>query len=149
MADGYAAAAGPLHLVKLAVGAGSFEELRRFRAERLAERGASWVYTRNRPRREAEVLAGGSLYWVIRGQIRARQRVSSFLAKRNDSGRAYCLIETEPEVVPTLWRPFRPFQGWRYLLPGDAPPDATGGASISDEPAPEAMLRELRELGLI
>ena len=64
MADGYAAAAGPLHLVKLAVGAGSFEELRRFRAERLAERGASWVYTRNRPRREAEVLAGLSLIHI-------------------------------------------------------------------------------------
>ena len=142
--------AGPLHLVKLAVGAGSFEELRRVRAERLVERGASWVYTRNRPRREAEVLAGGSLYWVIRGQIRARQRITGFVTKRDDNGRHYCLIETEAEVVPTLWRSFRPFQGWRYLPSADAPPDRIGSDDLAPDAAPpEAMLRELRALGLL
>ena len=61
------------------------------------------------------VLDGGSLYWVIRGQIRVRQRITGFRSERDDKGRAYCLIEVEPLLVATLWRPWRPFQGWRYL----------------------------------
>ncbi len=141
--------AGPLHLLKMAVGAADLDQLRQFRAERTAQRGWSAVYTRNRPRREAEVLDGGSLYWVIRGQIRARQRVLGFHAERDDNGRAYCLIETEPEVVTTLLRPFRPFQGWRYLRPVDAPPDAGGGGDVGVERPPEAMFKELRALGLL
>jgi hypothetical protein len=141
--------AGPLHLLKMAVGAADLDQLRRSRAERTAQRGWSAVYTRNRPRREAEVLDGGSLYWVIRGQIRARQRVLAFHAERDDNGRAYCLIETDPEVVVTLLRPFRPFQGWRYLRPVDAPLDARGGGDLGAEAPPEAMLKELRELGLL
>ena len=73
------------------------------------------------------MLAGGSIYWVIRGQIRVRQRVTGLHGERDEKGRAYCLIEVDPELVPTLWRPWRPFQGWRYLSPADAPPDAPGG----------------------
>ena len=140
---------GPLHLVKMAVGAADVEQLRRFRAERFVERGASWVYTRNRPRREEEVLDGGSLYWVVKGQIRARQRVAGFETKRDDNGRAYCLILTDPEFVVTLPRGFRPFQGWRYLLPSDVPKDAPGGPGGDFSQMPDHMLVELRELGLI
>jgi len=140
---------GPLHLLKMAVGVADLDQLRRNRAERTAERGWSAVYTRNHPRREAEVLDGGSLYWVIRGQIRARQRILAFHTEHDDNGRAYCLIETAPEVVATLLRPFRPFQGWRYLRPVDAPPDAQGPGELGVEAPPEAMLKELRELGLI
>ena len=140
---------GPLHLVKMAVGVGALDELRRIRAQRLAERGWSWVYPRNRPRREAAVLAGGSIYWVIRGQIRVRQRVLGFHTRRDDNERPYCLIEVDPELVPTLWRPFRPFQGWRYLPPADAPPDAATAPGAAGAAPPEAMLRELRALGLL
>ncbi len=68
--------AGPLHLLKMAVGVADIDELRRFRAARLKERGAMVAYTRNDPRRTEEVLAG-VLYWVIRGQIRVRQLVTS------------------------------------------------------------------------
>jgi len=142
-------AAGPLHLVKMAVGVADLDDLRRIRAERTAQRGWSAVYTRNRPRREAAVLGGGSIYWVIRGQIRVRQRVIGFHAERDDNGRAYCLIEVDTELVPTLLRPFRPFQGWRYLLPADVPPDARGLGDLAAQPPPEAMFKELRELGLI
>jgi hypothetical protein len=141
--------AGPLHLIKMAVGATDLDHLRRNRAERTAERGWSAVYTRNRPRREAEVLDGGSLYWVIRGQIRARQRVLALHAERDENGRAYCLIETASEVIATLLRPFRPFQGWRYLRPVDAPSDAGGSGDLGADAPPEVMLKELRELGLI
>ena len=139
----------PLHLVKMAVGAADVEELRRFRAQRHAERGASWVYTRNHPRRAEAVLDGGSLYWVVKGQIRARQRVTGFESKRDDNGRAYCLIITDPEFIVTLPRAFRPFQGWRYLLPSDVPKDAPGGPDGDFPAMPDHMLSELRELGLI
>jgi hypothetical protein len=142
-------AAGPLHLVKMAVGAADLEELRRFRAQRFAERGVSWVYTRNHPRRVEAVLDGGSLYWVVKGQIRARQRVTGFRSERDDNGRSYCLILTDPELVPTLLRAFRPFQGWRYLLPSDVPKDALGGLGGDFTAMPDHMLTELRELGLI
>ena len=142
-------AAGPLHLVKMAVGAADVEELRRFRAQRHAERGVSWVYTRNHPRRAEAVLDGGSLYWVVKGQIRARQRVIGFDSKRDENGRTYCLIITDPEFVVTLPRAFRPFQGWRYLLPSDVPKDAPGGPGGDFSAMPDHMLSELRELGLI
>ena len=72
--DRRAGSRGAAASVKMAVGIADLDDLRRVRAARLAERGGSWVYTRNRPRRAAEVLGGGSIYWVIRGQIRVRQR---------------------------------------------------------------------------
>jgi hypothetical protein len=135
----------PLHLVKLAVGIDDIDQLRRIRKVRAAERGGNWVYTRNHPRRGAEVLAGGSIYWVIRGQIRVRQRVTGFRGERDDNGRRYCLIEVDGTLVPTLGRACRPFQGWRYLMPENAPPDRT---QIGEPPC-DRMLAELRSLGLI
>lgn len=153
------AAAAPLHLLKMAVGVGSLDELRAMRARRIAQLGGSWVYTRNQPRRAAAVLAGGSLYWVIRGQVRVRQRITGFAAKRDDKGRAYCLIGVDPELVPTAVRPWRPFQGWRYLTPADAPPDLSPSvapvgvrelaAQSVDEPMPARLAAELRALGLL
>jgi hypothetical protein len=141
----------PLHLLKMAVGVADLDDLRRIRAARDKERGGSWVYTRNHPRRAEAVLAGGSIYWVVRGQIRVRQRVTGFRSERDDNGRAFCLIEVDPELVPTLPRPWRPFQGWRYLTPLDAPPDdrAAGDGRALGEPPPERMLAELRALGLL
>ena len=135
----------PLHLLKLAVGIDDLDHLRRIRAARTAERGGSWVYTRNHPRRAQEVLAGGSIYWIIRGQIRVRQLVTGFRSERDDNGRRYCLIDVDAKLVPTLSRPWRLFQGWRYLSPEDAPADRSGDG----EPLPDRMLAELRALGLI
>ena len=136
----------PLHLLKLAVGIDDVDHLRRVRTLRAAERRGDWVYTRNRPRRASEVLDGGSIYWVIRGQIAVRQRVIGFRAERDAGGRRFCLIEVDPELVATLPRSCRAFQGWRYLPPATAPADRllSGGA-----PPPERMLAELRALGLI
>ena len=136
----------PLHLLKLAVGVADLPQLRQIRALRQQERGGSWVYTRNRPRRAAEVLAGGSIYWVIRGHIRVRQLVIALHSRRDENGRCYCLIEVDPQLVATVPRAWRPFQGWRYLSSEDAPADRPEAAG---EPPPEAMLAELRALGLL
>jgi hypothetical protein len=135
----------PLHLLKLAVGIDDIDHLRQIRQVRAAERGGNWVYTRNQPRRAQEVLAGGSIYWVIRGQIRVRQRVTGLRGERDETGRRYCLIEVDAELVPTLLRAWRPFQGWRYLASTDVPPDR----SVPAEAPSDRMLAELRALGLI
>jgi hypothetical protein len=135
-----------LHLVKLAVGIDTLEHLRRVRAARAAERGGHWVLTRNRPRRAAELLDGGSIYWVIRGQIRGRQRLTGLQRERDAAGRHQCRIVVDPALVPTLWRACRPFQGWRYLTAHTAPGDRCADAS---PPFPDRLLVELRELGLI
>ncbi|MBV9859235.1 MAG: DUF1489 domain-containing protein [Alphaproteobacteria bacterium] len=141
---------GCLHLVKMAVGVADIEHLRQLRAARLAERGASWVYTRNHPRRAEAVLAGGSIYWVIRGHIRVRQRVLGFRSERDEAGRGYCLIAVDEDLVPTLTRSCRPFQGWRYLPAGDAPPDVPDPDTRAyGTEMPEAMIAELRSLGLL
>jgi hypothetical protein len=137
----------PLHLLKMAVGVDDIEHLRALRRARRVERGGSWVYTRNRPRLAERVLAGGSIYWVIRGHILVRQRIVGFHPDRDADGRRFCLIEVDETLVPTLSRSCRPFQGWRYLTPADAPVDRCAGGT--GEPPPERMLAELRELGLI
>jgi hypothetical protein len=135
----------PLHLLKLAVGIDDIDHLRQIRQARAAERGGNWVYTRNQPRRAQEVLAGGSIYWVIRGQIQVRQRVTGLRGERDETGRRYCLIEVDAELVPTLPRAWRPFQGWRYLASADVPPDR----SVPAQAPSDRMLAELRALGLI
>jgi hypothetical protein len=141
----------PLHLLKLAVGIASVDHLREVRKARAAERGGEWVFTRNFPRRAAEVADDGSIYWVIRGQIAVRQRVTGFRAEHDAGGRRYCRIEVDARLVPTLPRMCRAFQGWRYLPAAAAPADrATEGAEPPLEQMPaEQMLAELRELGLI
>lgn len=140
---------GRLHLLKMAVGVADLDELHRIRAQRRAERGGDWVYTRNRPRRAAEVLAGGSIYWVIRGQVRVRQRITGLRGDHDENGRSYCLIEVDAALVPTEMRPWRAFQGWRYLTPADAPADLGRPGFDQGAPPPAAMFAELRALGLI
>ncbi len=136
----------PLHLLKLAVGIDDIDDLRRVRAVRAAERGGDWVYTRNHPRRAAEVLDGGSIYWVVRGHIAVRQRVTGFRRNHDDAGRRYCLIAVDANLVATVPRSCRAFQGWRYLPAAVAPSDRVPAGA---EPPPERMLAELRALGLI
>jgi hypothetical protein len=133
-----------LHLVKLAVGIADVEHLRRVRQARAAERGGNWVPTRNRPRRAAELLDGGSIYWVIKGRIQVRQRLDGFCGGHDADGRRWCRILVDGALVPTASRICRPFQGWRYLPAAAAPPDLDPAA-----PPPERMLAELHELGLI
>ena len=135
----------PLNLLKLAVGINDIEQLCQIRQARAAERGGNWIHTRNHPRRAQEVLAGGSIYWVIGGQIRVRQLVTGLRGERDDTGRRYCRIEVDAELVPTFPRACRPFQGWRYLAPAGAPPDRSALAPLP----PDRMLAELRALGLI
>ena len=142
-----------VHLLKLSVGVENIEHLMTLqrRRRREAKRGGfgdrPWHQTRHMPRRAAELLDGGSIYWVIKGLIRARQRVRDLEAVTGADGIRRCRIVLDPLLVATDPRPRRPFQGWRYLNEADAPLDRA--ARAADGGMPPEMEAELRGLGLI
>jgi len=144
----------PLHLIKLCVGCDSVRDLQDWIKQKLREkrrRGekAEHIHrTRMVPKRAAELTDGGSLFWVIRGEILCRQRIRDVRPFRDKDGIGRCDLVLEPKVVLVAPRPFRAFQGWRYLAAKDAPPDlaeaAPGAAAM-----PEKLRRELSQLGLM
>jgi hypothetical protein len=136
-----------LHILKLAVGIGDIPELRKRQRERAKERGFYCFYTRNMPKRADEILKGGSVYWVIKGYVQARQRIRGFVPIVNRRGRPAVLVKLEAKVTPTDGQPRRAFQGWRYYTSDEAPRDMTKARRGKEMPT--AMARELRELGLL
>jgi hypothetical protein len=142
-----------LHLIKLCVGIEEVEQLRAWQAKRLAglaKQGKPLVlrhFTRSTPKRAAELLDGGSLYWVIKGFVRARQRLIDIEPGAAADGTPRCAFVLDPELVRTQARPQRPFQGWRYLEPAKAPPDARG--PDPGEGLPPELAATLRDLGLL
>ena len=131
-----------LHLIKLCVGCDSVEELRAWRAERDRRGVPPIVPTRQTPKRAAELLEGGSLYWVIKGVILVRQPIVKIVTL--ESGVQPCRIDLGPELILTAPQPRRPFQGWRYLDAKDAPPDLPTGEGAE---MPQDLARQLREIG--
>ena len=146
----------PLHLVKLSVGAESIKDLDGWIKERLKKARASGAprrhihITRMTPKRDTELLDGGSIYWVIKGEIAVREKLIGIEPFRDKDGIGRCRLIMEPKLIPVSPRPMRAFQGWRYLQAKDAPTDLdrrSGGDGIAAMPEP--MRRELRELGLL
>lgn len=137
-----------LHLIKLSVGTEDVEGLRRWQARRRRLTGRVFHQTRMTPRRGAELLDGGSIYWVIRGVIQARQRLVGIEPIVDEEGRPSTILVLGRDLVRTVPVPHRPFQGWRYLRPEDAPPDLAEAAADSPE-MPAEMVAELRSLGLL
>ncbi len=105
-------------------------------------------FTRNFPKRAAELTDGGSLYWVVGGVILVRQLVLDVRQDQEPDGTHCAALVLDPKLVRVEGRAMRAFQGWRYLNPEDAPPDLgeTGGGATE---MPEAMRRELAALGLL
>jgi hypothetical protein len=133
-----------LHLIKLCVGCDTVEELLDWReARRVA--GQPWILrTRQTPKRAAELTGGGSLYRVYKGFILSRQKILEVTSVGEGAARR-CEITLSEEVVLTAPAPRRPFQGWRYLTPADAPPDlAPAGEAAA---LPQDLARRLREMG--
>lgn len=138
----------PLHIVKLCVGVTEIEELEHWLRECKRGRDTLDHTTRMFPKRQDEILPGGSLYWVIRGMILCRQPIAGFTAVRGDDGIDRCRIDFKPKIIPVRPTPRRAFQGWRYLEAADAPPDLAKGAA-KQQGMSEKMRRELAELGLL
>ncbi|MFS4437106.1 DUF1489 family protein [Paracoccaceae bacterium GXU_MW_L88] len=133
-----------MNIVKLCVGAESIADLARYQSGR----GEVSHTTRMFPKRREEVLNGGSLFWVIKGSILARQQIIDLVEVVGTDGIARCKMVLDPEIVrvaPTLKRPF---QGWRYLKPADSPPDL-GGYDESEDELPPELQKGLAELGIL
>ena len=138
----------PLHLIKLSVGSESVASLAKWQATKAAQSkdGLPRHVTRMWPRRKAELLDGGSIYWVIRGFIRARQRIVRLDEADLGDGVRRCAIVLDPALVSTATTPRRPFQGWRYLRAADAPVDLTQEGTEGDL-SPQ-LLAALAEIGV-
>lgn len=141
--------AGKINLIKLSVGSESLETLSQWQADRraLLKRDYSMHITRMWPKREPEILNGGSIYWVIKGFILARQTIIGFQEIIGDDGIRRCGIMLDPALIATTAVQRRPFQGWRYLTPEDAPADLPKTRAADDE-LPEAMQHALADIGL-
>jgi hypothetical protein len=141
-----------VHLIKLSVGPNTLSDLAAWQTQRLKElkrnrqKPELMHVTRNMPKRAQEVLDGGSIYWVIKGWICARQKLLELRPLMRD-GIPYCGLVYDKELVRVRLRPRRAFQGWRYFDAKDAPPDIVKGKG--DEGLPDEMRRELSELGLL
>ena len=143
-----------LNLIKLCVGADSVRDLEDWIKQKLKEkrkRGEKPEHihrTRMVPKRADELVDGGSLYWVVRGQVMCREKIAAIRPFVDKEGVGRCRVVLVPKVILVEPRPYRAFQGWRYLDPKDAPRDldkaAPGAAAM-----PEKLRRELRELGLM
>ncbi|MEM1316792.1 MAG: DUF1489 domain-containing protein [Pseudomonadota bacterium] len=134
----------PLNILKLSVGTESLEDLQRFVAHR-QRTGTSFHTTRMVPKRIDELLDGGSLYWVIKGHVQARQTLTNIEPFTSADGIRRCRLHLAGELIPTRWVPRRPFQGWRYLVEADAPPDLQAGETA----LPAELQNELADLGLL
>ncbi len=143
-----------LNLLKLCVGCESVEDLEEWIAMRVEQRRRAgeavehFHTTRMVPTRAAELVDGGSLYWVIKGSVQCRQRLLEVRPFVDGEGISRCHLMLEPVVVRTDWQPRRPFQGWRYLKQKEAPLDLGKGRKGVAE-MPVKLRQELTELGLL
>jgi hypothetical protein len=101
------------------------------------------------PKRVEDILGGGSLYWVIRGEVAVREKIIAIEPFRDRDGIGRCRLVMQPKVFAVSPRPMRPFQGWRYLSSDDAPADLGKASAAGIAAMPEPLRRELRDLGLL
>jgi hypothetical protein len=139
-----------VNLIKLSVGTENVEQLDAWQRHRasLSADGMYFHTTRMWPKREAELLNGGSIYWVIKGEIAARQRIIRLDEKFGEDGIRRCGIVLDLEITQTVNALKRPFQGWRYLTAEDAPADLPRGRE-KEEPLPVELSRALADIGLL
>ena len=140
-----------LHMLKLSVGPKEVAELAAIQARRAKLDPPLRHQTRMSPKRAAELLDGGSIYWVIAGHVRVRQRLIDISEDRWDDGTSCAGLVLDPELILVEPRPQKPFQGWRYLAPEAAPPDLLRHGVEPDglDSLPPALRRELQALCLI
>ena len=138
-----------VNILKLCVGAESVEDLEAWQVSQAPRwpRGRAVHVTRMWPKRAPDVLAGGSLYWVIKGVILCRQRITGLERVESADGIARCAIVMEREIIQTEPAPRRPFQGWRYIATDEVPRDLAKGRAGDDSLPPE-LERALAEIGL-
>lgn len=139
-----------INLVKLCVGVEKVEDLIAWQAHRRAQFPGTPTrhVTRMWPKRSDELLNGGSIYWVIKGVVQARQTVLDLQEVRGEDGIRRCAIVLDDPVIRTQPAPRRAFQGWRYLTAEDAPADLPQSRASEDVLPPE-LSAALADIGVI
>lgn len=139
-----------LHLIKLSVGTDSVESLMRWQSTPRAQGpdGMPRHITRMWPKREAELLDGGSIFWVIQGLVQCRQRLLRLDEIIGEDGIRRCAFVLDPQIIRTTTAQKRPFQGWRYLQTADAPADLPAGRQSEDTLPPE-LSAALADIGVL
>ncbi|WP_209598064.1 DUF1489 domain-containing protein [Ruegeria sp. HKCCSP351] len=139
-----------VNLIKLSVGSESVDSLIAWQDSRmpLYEDGYPRHVTRMWPKRDAEILNGGSIYWVIKGVVQCRQRILRLDEVIGEDGIRRCAIVLDPKVHRTQNALKRPFQGWRYLKPEDTPADLPKGRA-QDDALPDDLNRALADIGVL
>ena len=143
-----------VNMIRVAVGVEDLDHFREI-VEQRTEQGENGPYyittTRFTPRRAAELLDGGSLYWIVKRAVRVRFRFLDIRTIDTDEGGTRCELVLHPTMIKTQPRRKRPHQGWRYLEAKDAPPDLarTGGGVAEGDDLPDTLAEDLRTLGLL
>lgn len=122
-------------MVKLCVGADNIDDMIEWQTRQMRTLPNPMHTTRMFPKRSEEMLNGGSIYWVVKRAIRFRQRIIEIRKVVGEDGRSMCELHFDSELIQTYAQPKRPFQGWRYLKPTDAPRDLKSGEAAADIPA--------------
>jgi hypothetical protein len=139
-----------LHLQKLSVGTENVADLAAWQASKRAQApdGLPRHVTRMWPKRAEELLSGGSIYWVVKGSLLCRQRIIRLDEYIGTDGIRRCAIVIDPELIRVVPSLKRPFQGWRYLKPEDAPKDLPAGRE-NEEALPPSLSAALAEIGIL
>ncbi len=144
-----------VHMIKLCVGVSLIEGLavwqrdHRTRYWEAVGKKCAYHTTRQRPKRQDDILEGGSIYWVIKGLIQVRQKLLGFESVQSDKGLPSCALLLDPELVPVHPQRRRAFQGWRYLDVEDAPADIGANAGQGLAEMPVKLRQELAALCLL
>ena len=135
------------HLKKIAVGIETIERLR-IRQEMLFNAYGKILHTtRNMPKQKEQLIKTGSIFWIIKRNVLVRQKILDIISVIRDDGSKGCEIELDKDLVRVIPTPMKPFQGWRYYMVDDTPPDLNLG-NLENEDLPENINSELIKLGL-
>lgn len=124
-----------IHMVKLCVGAEDIGDLEAWQKRLMQRSDRPYHHTRMMPRQVDELMDGGSIYWVIKGWVSVRQPILEVNEIVDRHGHRACELVFDPKLIKVDPTPKRPFQGWRYLKPKDAPPDLKSGSATASLPA--------------
>ena len=135
------------NLKKIAVGIKSIERLK-IRQQMLFENYGAIIHsTRNMPKQKADLIKTGSMYWIIQRNVLVRQKILDITSVIRSDGSKGCEIILDKDLIKVIPTPMRPFQGWRYYMEGDIPPDLNINDDGSEE-IPDEVNSELIKLGL-
>ena len=139
-----------MNMIKLSVGTESVDDLIEWQTNRSKQRKPDGTYyhvTRMWPKRADDIVAGGSMYWVIQGVLQCRQKIVGFDERIGDDGIRRCAICLDPRIIRTEPVRKRPFQGWRYFDPADVPADLSE-ERMADLSVPPKLMAALAEIGV-